>query len=226
MIKKYYKQILYGITIVILLFLLNSQYQEKKMYAEHISQNLNTDIQKVARGVVSNYNTYGEILDSGEITKRQASLLLHYNKDIDLLTNEYGRLAVKFNLLNNDNFNNETHENSREIFSFLFSFTNGEDYELDELDDTLIVLDSNLTETIEYLRELHFNWVKVTEENITGVTINENLARLDGSEFLRFYGEDSVSKSFWVNLLVDLDEQTTKFLKKYEIDNIEQLLDN
>jgi hypothetical protein len=226
LIKKHYKPILYGTLIVIFLFILNDQYQDKKMYEEHISQKLNNDIHKVVRGIVSTYNIFDEILDSGEITKRQANLLLHFNIDIGTITKEYVMLAVDLNRLNISNFNNEAHNNSLEIFSFLFALTNGEEYKLEELDDTLIVLDSELNETIGYLRELHFDWIKAAEKNTSGVTINENLARLDGNEFFSFCGEDSVSKKFWVNLIVDLDEQTTKFLNKYEIDNIEEILYN
>ncbi|WP_078596382.1 hypothetical protein [Evansella clarkii] len=226
MIKKHYKPILYVTLIVIFLFILNDQYQDKKMYEEHISQKLNNDIHKVVRGIVSTYNIFDEILDSGEITKRQANLLLHFNIDIGTITKEYVMLAVDLNRLNISNFNNEAHNNSLEIFSFLFALTNGEEYKLEELDDTLIVLDSELNETIGYLRELHFDWIKAAEKNTSGVTINENLARLDGNEFFSFCGEDSVSKKFWVNLIVDLDEQTTKFLNKYEIDNIEEILYN
>ncbi|WP_416150114.1 hypothetical protein ACM26V_03735 [Salipaludibacillus sp. HK11] len=225
MIKKYYKQISYGLSIVILLFFLNIQYQEKKMYEEHISQKLNSDIHRITISLVNNYNTYGEILDSGKVTKRQASLLRDYNRDIVRITDEYERIAVNFNHLNNANFNNETLNNAQKISSFWGSITNWEDY-FDELDETLIVLDSELTEIIEYLWELHVNWLKAAEKNISGVSNTNNHAKLDGLVFNSYYGKDSISKSFWIDLIVDLDDKTTIFLNDYEIANIEEILNN
>ncbi|SEQ29658.1 hypothetical protein [Piscibacillus halophilus] len=224
MIKKY-KPLLYIILIVILLLIVFKQHEEKSMYEKHISLELNNDIQSLTNGIISNYNILDEIINSGKITKQQAQLLTQYSKDIVLMVNKYENLAISFNRPDNSHFNNETFNQAQKIFSFFFSIKGRDDFALDEMDETLIELDSKLTKDIKTLMTLHHHWLEASENHIYGVTIMDGYAEFQGNEYLNYYGDHSVTDLFWSDFIVELNEKTKIFLDQYEVNHIEELFE-
>ncbi|WP_416151728.1 hypothetical protein ACM26V_12445 [Salipaludibacillus sp. HK11] len=224
MLKKHYKLIFSGTVIIILLFVINQQHQEKKLYEQYISQNMNYEIKKLVKGIVESYNIFDEILDSGDITNRQAKLLISFSKDIVNMTEELERKAISLERLNHSEFNNVTYGNTLRIFSFFSNLDADKYYDIGKLDDIHTTLDSSLYEKIKFLKELYFLWILVVEDSLIGVIITEEDIQLSVSEYNSNFDSDSVSNNFWIDLLVEFDEKTNAFLNKYEIDNIKEKL--
>lgn len=228
MIKRYYKQILVLIGLIIATFVIYNQSQENKMYEAHISEEVNSDISSLVVAIVDNQNLYHEILNSNIITKKQLKWLWTNNHEIWTITQEFEFLTIKFNRL--DQNLDRPKSNGVEINSFLGELGSSKNIllrslELEEMNDVIYELDPDLKKKMIYIQELNSLWLEAIKENITGVTMTEEKVRIDDDKFNTNFSENSISNDLWVNLVIDLDKKSKTFLDEYNIYNIKELLE-
>ncbi|WP_211202353.1 hypothetical protein [Salicibibacter cibarius] len=89
----------------------------------------------------------------------------------------------------------------------------------------LIELDADERGKIEHVKALNSVWLEAAERNVEGVTVRNGKANFNARTYENYYGEDSISNDFWVDLLVELDEETLKFLKQRNVPNIGERLE-
>ncbi|BBH21943.1 hypothetical protein Back11_32880 [Paenibacillus baekrokdamisoli] len=211
MLKRYYKQVLVGLCMVLLLFLTYSQYKEKKMYESYISNHLHYDMITLAQGIVKNVSLYEDILESGEITMLQADSLAQKNDFILSTVQNYAHLAVDFNRLKEGFEYNETSANAQKIALF---FSHWEENH----GNKPITLDPQIRTIITKFQALNSNWVNVVKENKAFAIDNVSVSYSSGE--LQPYG---LSNKFWLDLLVGLEETTTNYLSENKLNSIGDL---
>ncbi|QQK78970.1 hypothetical protein HUG20_02980 [Salicibibacter cibi] len=230
MINRDYKKILVGVVgfcIVVLFAFSYNQYNERKMYEANISQELNNDFHRLVTAMSHNQTYYVEILETEQVTKRHAQLLglRTYNGDISRIKEEYERLAVEFERLEPRMIENDTAVNAIEIGSYFSELGDYQRPEPEELDDVLLELDADDREKIEHVKALNSVWLEAAERNVEGVTVEGDNVNFDARRYHNYYGENSLSNEFWVDLLVDLDEETLRYLDQHNLSSIGERLE-
>ena len=76
------------------------------------------------------------------------------------------------------------------------------------------------------IKELNSLWVSTVKDNVFGVIDNEDDLVFNTQQFREHYGENSLSEQFWVNLVVDIEQNTQKFLWDNDLIDIDNVLLN
>ncbi|AXF57317.1 hypothetical protein [Salicibibacter kimchii] len=227
MMKQNVKKLLIGLCIVILIGFSYNQYKEREMYEASISSELKSDFHSLVTAMAHNQTYYEEILETDRITKRHAHLLAlrTYNGDISRIKDEYERLAVEFERLEPRTIENDTSVNAIEIGSYFSELADYQRFEPEEMDDVLLELDADEREKIEHVKALNSVWLEAAERNVEGVTVRNGKVNFDARTYENYYGEDSLSNDFWVDMFVELDEETLKFLRQRNLSSIGERLE-
>ena len=220
--KTKYKIFIAGICFVILLGVAYQQYEEKKLYEEYVSHQINGEVQRLVIAIEHSLNIYEEIIDTGELKKGDASTISIYSRDILRIPQELYSVGLQLQRVETDSFSTtENIAKTAQTISPFFMEMIGYDYlEMDEIDDVLFVLenDLNMRRKIEHLHELYASWSGVVKYNFN----NEGEQGTDGA-----WNRNKVihvKDKEWVHLVLQLDEATQQFFHEKNIDSIGDLL--
>jgi hypothetical protein len=202
-------KILIGLVIVILLITSYNLFQEKRMYEKQLSNELNSNMNRLIDAIILNNELYEEILVSENITKGNAQILEKTNERILEITQKYMNLAHDFERVSQRN--KKTAENANYISRFFMNMRGPtEVISNDQAEEIVFVLDPISRIKIEELQKLNATWIESIVNNIDSASmINEEVSTQD---FSKYYGENSISDDFWVNFITDLERDTETFL--------------
>src|SRR5690625_2253858 len=134
------------ILTIILVFYGYKLYQDKRMYEEYISIELNNDTGNLVRDIIESNELYKDILNKGNITRYEAERLKFNAYTIQKFTQEYGFLAQNFERMKSNEFQNETASQVADI-AYFYSEMNGETLiDGDNMDEVILVLDNGMEE--------------------------------------------------------------------------------
>lgn len=221
--KTKYKIFIASICFVILLGVAYKQYEEKKLYEEYVSHQINGEVQRLVIAIDHSLNIYEEIIDTGKLKKGDASTISIYSRDILSIPQELHSVGLQLQRIETGTFSTtENIAKTAQTISPFFMEMIGYDYlEMDEIDDVLFVLenDPNMRKKIEHLHELYELWSSVVKNNLN---FNEEEPRTNGAR--KQYKDISVKNKEWAHLVIQLDEATQQFFYEKNIDSIDDLL--
>ncbi|UVI27607.1 hypothetical protein [Paenibacillus spongiae] len=209
--KRYFKQILVGLCICLLLFIAYSQYTEKKMYESVISNQLQYDMISLAQSIIQNAFLYGQIMESGEITLLQADSLARHNDAISSAYAHYALLAVDFNRLKDGFQYNKTSLNAQKIALY---FSHWEENH----GNAPIVMDAKVRRIMTEFQLLNSKWVQAVEENRAFSKDKDSISYSSGE-----HQPYDLSNPYWLELLVRLEDMTVNVLTERKLDHIGQI---
>ncbi|GGM41321.1 hypothetical protein GCM10011351_29380 [Paraliobacillus quinghaiensis] len=225
-ITKYYKSVLTVIVIAVLVFIGYSQYKEKKMYEEYISLSVKNDMQDLVNAIVDNERIYKNIIDEEVITKGDAYFLARNSGYMMELYQKYNGLAKIFERIEHGATQNTTGGTAQKIAAFFGEMIKEESIDSSNLDEVKIELNDDMRQKIITIKELNSLWVSTVKDNVFGVIDNEDDLVFNTQQFREHYGENSLSQQFWVNLVVDIEQNTQKFLWDNDLLDIDNVLLN
>jgi len=196
------------------------------MYENYISVSVKNDMQDLANAIVDSQNIYVNILDEEVITKGDAYLMAHNSGILMELYQKYNGMAKRFGHIENRTTQNTTAGVAQEISAFFSGMIRKENIDSSNLDDVQIKLNGDMKQKVIKLKELNSIWLSSVKNNVFGVMDKQGDLVFNTQQFRAHYGENILSNNFWVNLVVDIDSDTQKYLHDNSVFEIENVLFN
>ncbi|HLQ97058.1 MAG TPA: hypothetical protein VK135_00070 [Candidatus Dormibacteraeota bacterium] len=225
-IKKKLKNLLVFLLFITLLIYFYNLHQEKRMYEEYISIDIYNDMSTLVVSIIENYKLYENILEEEVITRGDADRLKWNAYNILEFPQHYGSVASQFNRIKSEVFHNETAETAAQIADFFSEMNGDEEADFDNMDEVIYELNDVMEDKMMQLKELNSLWVNSVFKNVAGTSGDKGEIEFDSDEFRSNYEDNSVSDNFWVDLILDLDEDTRNFLTVNELNSIEEVIKN
>lgn len=184
------------------------------MYEEYISVSVKNDMQELVNAIVDNQKKYENIMDDEVITKGDAYFLSNNSGIVMELYQKFDGLAKRFGRIEYGTTQNTTAGVAQDINAFFGEMIRGESVDSSNLDDIKIELNDDMKQKIIKLKELNSLWVSSVKNNVFGVMDKQGDLVFNTQQFRDHYGENSLSDNFWVNLVVDIDSDTQKYLQR------------
>lgn len=225
-IKKKLRNLLVSLLIIFLLIYIYNLYQEKKMYEEYISIDIYNDMSTLVVSIIESYKLYENILEEEVITRGDADMLKFNAYNILEFPQHYGSVAFQFNRIKSGMFHNEAAENAAQIADFFSEMNGDEETNFDNMDEVICELNEPMRNKIVQLKELYLLWVDSVLKNVAGTSGDNGEIEFDSDQFRSNYEDSIITDKFWVNLILDIDEDTRSYLNANELNSIEEVIKN
>src|SRR5699024_478587 len=101
-----------------------------------------------------------------------------------------------------------------------------EETDFDNMDEVIYELNDVMEDKMMQLKELNSLWVNSVFKNVAGTSGDKGEIEFDSDEFRSNYEDNSVSDNFWIDLILNLDEDTRNFLTENKLNNIDEVIKN
>lgn len=209
--------------MIVLIYFSYSLYEDKKVYEEYISLEVDEDMSALAFAIIDSNELYKQILDRGVIANYEVDKLKKDAYTILEIPQKYGGLAFYFNRRTSEEFQNETAEQAAQIASFFSEMNKNEEIDDDNMDE-VTELNKRMEEKIIQIQELNALWLSSLQKHVAGVKDDGGAISFDSREFQNHYGKNSFSHDFWIDFVIDIDHKTKDYIYNSGIESFEDIL--
>ncbi|MDQ2087969.1 hypothetical protein RBH29_16185 [Herbivorax sp. ANBcel31] len=222
MIKKI---VLLAISFLIILILSLINYNEYKLINAYDEITMREFVGFNGILYAESRDIYNNILKNEYITIREAFMLRRNARLEQNFANKYTKHAQALNGsqdLYREIITKDTMEGIYKYFHLMLEERWRINY--DYADDIIVFLDNDSRKKIEYLYELNNLWLNSIDKNIEWVEEGKRTGLVEVSEYLEDKKKPLVLQTYWIDLVIDMENETRDFLDRYGVNNIKELL--
>lgn len=217
--------------LVMVIFMVN-MWTKISIYEQYLSEQVYNDYLNLSNKILLNNSIYEGIIEKNQVKYSDIKMLIEFNDDLSLFYQDYAHLASRFKRLNKGSLNSYYRSEGREIAFYFQRLLNKfeKDYEqgLREITmDTGFELEEEDLYVMRLINELNENWATVILENVKGTlkeTHTQGSPYVDLEIYYKNYWGRALSDSYWIDVIVGINDTTLKFLGEHRFDPVSNWL--